>query len=122
MPTASEQIFLGRDQVLQLDGTELKGVREVDVEIDTTSIDITPWTSAWRSQMPVIGDATIRVLIYWVSIWESVSAKLLKTPPEPVTLSVTNAFSWRVLPVSVRAQQPINGVQSWEVTFKPYWY
>lgn len=122
MPTASEQIVLGRDQVLTLDGVALEGVREVDVDIDTTAIDVTPWNHNWRSHLPIVGDGTIRVLIYWISTWEAVAAKLLKTPPEPMTLAVSNAFAWRVLPVNVRAQQPITGVQAWEVTFKPYWF
>lgn len=122
MSLLTEQIVLGRNQVLTLDGAALEGVREVDVEIDTTSIDVTPWYGSWRSHLPVLGDASLRILVYWKSTWESIAPKIQQHPPVPVTLSVSNAFSWKVLVSGVRVQQPIAGVVAWEVTFKPYWY
>lgn len=122
MPTLSEQIVLGKDQVLTLDGVALDGVREVDVDIDTTSVDVTPWHSPWRSHLPVLGDATLRILIYWKSTWGTFAAKLLQNPPVPMTLAVSNGFVWKVLVAGIKVQQPIAGVVAWEVTFKPYWY
>lgn len=120
MPT--EQIVLGRNQTLTLDGAALDGVREVDVDIDTTTVDVTPWNGSWRSHLPVLGDATLRILIYWKSTWETFAGKLVQTPPVPMTLAVSNAFEWRVIVAGVKVQQPIAGVVAWEVTFKPYWY
>lgn len=116
MPT----IVLGRNQSLTLDGAPLNGVREVDVDIDATSIDVTPWNARWRSHLPIVGDATLRILIYHQETWNTLATKIVQLPPVPMTLSVSNAFDWRVLVSTVKVVQPINGVVAWEITFKPY--
>lgn len=122
MPAVTQKVKLGRDQVLSLDGVVLEGVREVDVEIDTTTIDVTPWNGTWRSHFPVVGDATIRLLIYWKENWDALAAKLMTSPPQAVVLEVSNGFTWRCVPTGVKVAQPIAGVLSWEVTLKPYWF
>lgn len=120
MPT----YVLGRDQVLTLNGSTLFGVREVDVDIETKTVDITAWNHRYGSTLPVSLDATIRLLIYGKDEWQSVRGIFDQHPPQPVTLGVTNGWSTdiRCLPVSAKITQPIAGVVAWEVTFRAYSY
>lgn len=119
---ATTKVLLGKNQILKLDGAALEGVREVDVDIDERTVDITPWNSQYASTLPVVADATLRLLIYWPEDFAKVQAKFMKWPVEPVTISVTNAYTIRCLPVSVKVVQPISGVVAWEVTFRAYSY
>lgn len=120
MPSVLDKVRLGRDQVLTLDGVVLEGVREVDIEVDTRTVDITSWEHANASTLPVLRDATLRLLIYWLEDWEKIKDKINAHPPEPVVLGVSNAYDIRCVPTAVKIAQPIAGVMAWEVTFKPY--
>lgn len=120
--STSNKVRLGRDQVLTLDGTVLKGIREVDVDVDTRTVDITPWNSRFASTIPVVMDATVRLLIYWKEDWESIESKMFADPIEPVVLGITNAFSIKCIPAGARVTQPIQGVVAWEVTLRAYSY
>lgn len=122
MPGQQQKVKLGRDQVLSLDGVVLEGVREVDVDVDSRTVDVTPWSSQYASTLPLVLDGTIRLLIYWKEDWDKVNAKLHKFPPQPIQLAVSNFFTIRCLPVSAKVMQPIAGVLAWEVTLKAYSY
>lgn len=118
----ANKVILGRDQVLTLDGTPLEGVRELDIDVDTRTVDITPWNSRYASTMPICVDATLRVLIYWKEDWGRIATKMFANPPQPMTLSATNAFSVKCMAVGVKVVQPIQGVVAWEVTLRAYSY
>lgn len=119
MPT-SAKVKLGRDQVLLLDGTVLEGVREVDVEIDARTVDLTSWSAQYSSTMPVCMDATIRLLIYWRENWALLADKFKPGGPYPVILAISNACAIKCVPTGVKVMQPIHGVLAWEVTLRPY--
>lgn len=121
MPTLNK-IRLGRDQVLTLDGVVLEGVREVDVELDSRTVDITPWDGQYASTLPLVLDATLRLLIYWTEDYQKVASKFHKFPPQPVMLGISSVATIRCLPVNVKVVEPINGVVAWEVTFRAYSY
>lgn len=120
MPTT--KVKLGRDQVITLDGVTLEGVRDVDVDIDVATHDVTSWWHGWKSTLPVAADATIRVLIYWEENYDDFHSKLNKHPPEPMTLAMSNVGSVPCVPVKVAVKEPIAGVVAWEVTLKLYTY
>lgn len=119
MPT---KVKLGRDQVLSLDGTVLEGVRELDVDIDMTTQDITSWNHAWKSTLPLSADCTVKVLIYWKDDYDSFWGKFNKHPPQPLKLAISNVGSVQVLPAKIAVKQPMQGVLAWEVTLRMYDY
>lgn len=118
MPT----IKLGRDQVLTLDGIPLEGVRDLDLDVDMSTHDVTSWWHGWKSTLPLAGDVTVKVLIYWKDNYDYFDDKLNKHPPDPMTLGISNAYSVKCMPVKVVIKQPIAGVLAWEVTLKLWTY
>lgn len=119
---ATTKVLLAKNQKVTFDGATLEGVREVDVDIDERTVDITPWNSEFASTLPVVADATLRLLIYWPEDWEKVKAKFMVWPVQPVMVGVTNAYTIKCLPVSVKVTQPIQGVVAWDCTFRAYSY
>lgn len=118
MPTTT--ILLGKNQKVSLDGQALDGVREIDIEVETRTVDVTPWNSPNASTLPLLADATVRMLIYTVEDWGKVKAKFLKWPPQRIQMSVTNAYDVPCLPVGVKVVGPINGVVAYEVVLRLY--
>lgn len=118
----STKVKLGRDQVLTLDGIALEGVREMDVDIEMSTQDVTAWWHGWKSTLPLAGDVTVKVLIYWKENYDDFAAKLNKHPPEPMTLGITNVGTVDCLPTNVGIKQPLTGVLAWEVTLKLWTY
>lgn len=119
MPTT---IVLGRDQSLTLDGVVLEGTREFDIDIDLQAHDVTHWSHSWKSSLPVAGDLTCKLLIYWKDNYATFAAKLNKHPPEPMTLAITNAYTFGCVVTKVGIKGPINGVMAWEVELKLWAY
>lgn len=118
----STKVKLGRDQVLLLDGIALEGVRELDVDIDMSTHDVTAWWHGWKSTLPLAADVTCKVLIYWKENYDDFAGKLNKHPPEQMTLGISNVFNVDCVPVKVTVKQPIAGVLAWEVTLKMWTY
>lgn len=115
-------VKLGKDQSISLDGVVLEGVREFDLDIDMQTHDVTAWWHNWRSTLPVLGDVTVRVLIYWGETYEFFAEKLNKVPPEPMRFFITNVGSCECVPTKVSIKQPIDGVLAWDVTLKLWTY
>lgn len=122
MPTNTTKIKLGRDQELRLDGEILEGVRELDLDVTSKTMDVTSWKDSLASTLVVAADVSIRVLIYWLKDYQRIEAKYLLHPPEAMSMSISNFGTFRVVPEKIRGGQPINGVVSWEVTFKTFLY
>lgn len=116
------KIKLGRDQVLTLDGVALEGVRELDLDVDAETQEITAPHHAWKSWLPIAYDVTVKVLIYWKDNYDNFADKLDEQPPSPLKLGVSNVGEVWVLPAKVSIKQPIQGVLAWEVELKPYWF
>jgi hypothetical protein len=116
------QVKLGRDQVLKLDGVVLEGVRELDVDMDMSTHDVTSWWHGWKSTLPIAQDATIKVLIYWAENYADFNGKFNVHPPQPMTLEISNVGSGDFVPVKVSVKQPLQGVLAWEVTLKLWTY
>jgi hypothetical protein len=121
MPSTTK-VKLGRDQVLTLDGVILEGVRELEFDITSKTMDVTSWLHSLSSTLVLAADISIRVLIYWPEDYQRIAAKYLLHPPEAMTMNITNFGTFRVVPENIRGGQPIDGVVSWEVTFKSYLY
>lgn len=115
------KVKLGRDQTLSLDGSVLDGVREVDIDIDYRTVDATSFEHNVASTLPLVADASIRVLIYWKDNYDLFDAKFNLHPPQPMTLAISNCPTIRCVPVKVAIKQPIAGVLAWEVTLKPFY-
>lgn len=116
------KIKLGRDQVLTLDGVGLEGVRELEVDIDMATHDITSWNHQWKSVLPIAADATINVLIYWQENYDDFWAKFNQHPPQRMTLGISNVATFWCIPTKVSVKQPIAGVMAWDVELKLYSY
>jgi len=121
MPTTTK-VKLGRDQVLTLDGTALDGVRELEFDVDSRTVDVTSWEHSLASTLVLAADISIRVLIYWQEDYLRIAAKYLTHPPQPMTMNISNFGEFRVVPEKIRGGQPIAGVVSWEVTFRSFLY
>lgn len=119
MPT---NIKLGRDQVLTLDGVILEGVRELEVDIDAKTFEVTSYEHPWASTLTLTRDITVKLLVYWQSNYDAFAAKFYSDVPTPMSLGISNVGSVRCMPVKVSIKQPISGVMAWEVTLKSHWY
>lgn len=118
----STKVKLGRDQTISLDGVVLEGVRELDVDLDMSTHDVTAWWHDWKSTLPLAADATVKVLIYWQENYDDFYRKFNKHPPERMELSISNVGFVPCVPVKVSVKQPIAGVLAWEVTLKLWTY
>lgn len=116
------KVKLGRDQVLTLDGVVLEGVRELDVDMDMSTQDVTAWWHGWKSTLPLAQDATVKVLIYWQENYDDFAAKFNVHPPDPMTFGIGGVGSGDFVPVKVAVKQPLDGVLAWEVTLKLWTY
>lgn len=119
MPTT---VVLGRDQSLTLDGVVLEGTREFEIDIDMKTADVTAWHHKWTETLPLVGDVTIKLLIYWKDNYSNFDDKLNKHPAERMKLEVSNAGTFYCVPTQVGIKGPINGVMAWDVTLKLYSY
>jgi hypothetical protein len=117
----SAKVKLGRDQTLSLDGAVLEGVREVDVDIDMKTQEVTSYWHDVSSTLPISVDATVKLLIYWADDWNQIASKFNQHPPQAVTLAISNGPTIRCVPVKASIKQPIAGVLAWEVTLKPFY-
>lgn len=122
MSTTTTKIKLGRDQVIRLDGTPLEGVREVDFDLTSKTVDVTSWLDNRASTLAICEDVSVRVLIYWEEDYQRIKNKWNRHPPQPMDLDITNFGTYRMVPESVKGGQPIAGVVSWEVTFRSHIY
>lgn len=115
-------VKLGRDQVLMLDGTVLEGVRELDIDIDMATHDVTSWWHDWKSTLPIAADATVKVLVYWKENYDDFYDKFNRHPTEPMRLTISNVGGGDFVPVKIAVKQPLQGVLAWEVTLKLWTY
>jgi hypothetical protein len=122
MSTTTTKIKLGRDQVITLDGTPLEGVREVDFDLTSKTVDITSWVDDTTSTLPLHQDLSVRMLIYWQEDYDRIYEKWNKHPPEPMDVDISAFGKYRMVPESIKGGQPIAGVVSWEVTFRSHIY
>lgn len=116
-------VRLGRDQTISLDGVVLEGTREFDIDIDMATHDVTSWWHGWKSTLPIAGDVTIRLLIYWGDTYgNNIADKLNQHPPERMDMSITNVGVAPCVPTKVTVKTPIDGVMAWDVTLKLWTY
>jgi hypothetical protein len=116
------KVKLGRDQTLTLDGVPLAGVREVDIQVDMQSQDVTAFDHSTTSTLPVRQDVTVRTLIYHKQDYDVIRGKFSLTTPTPALLGISNVASAKFVPVSVKIVQPVDGVMAWDVTWKIWNY
>lgn len=116
------RVKLGKDQTILVDGAALEGTREIDIDFDLRTTDITAWDSQWASTLGTTFDATIKLTIYFADDYAVLEPKLLEHPPAPLALTISNVGVLYCLPVAVKITQPINGVLAWEVTLRLHSY
>jgi hypothetical protein len=116
------RILLGRNQTVSIDGQTAEGTREVDIDIGGKTFDITSWEHKFSSTLVVSTDVTIKLLIYWKENFDKFANKFNVHPPERMTLGISGAGSWPVIPSSITIKQPIAGTVAWEVTCKLFIY
>lgn len=120
--SVTANVKLGKDETVSLDGTTLLGVREVDFELTSKTHDITSWTDSRSSTLTILEDVSIRVLVYWRSDYDRIYQKWNKHPPQAMQINFGAGSSYWVVPESIKGGQPIDGVVSWEVTFRSHIY
>lgn len=99
-----------------------EGTRELDVDIDAKTCDVTGPAHGWASTLALAKDITVKVLIYWQANYDSFASKFYGDELQPVELGITNVGTLKAIPVKVSIKQPIDGVMAWEVTFKNWAY
>lgn len=118
MPT----ILLGRNQTLSLDGSVLEGTREIDIDVQSKTVDVTGWDHVLASTLTLSQDITIKLVVYGQEDHLRINSGLSVEPPQPMNISVSNLGSADFVPVSVRITPSITGVVAWEWTFKSWNY
>jgi hypothetical protein len=114
MPT----YVLGRDQTVSIDGSLSTGTREVEVDIAGRTMDLTG-VDHYTSSTLVLGmDVTAKLLVYDPDIYSSLVSKMVSFPPQTVALDISGAGQGKFVIEKIAAKQPIDGVSSWEITFK----
>ena len=116
------KVKLGKDQTISIDGTLLEGTREVDIDLELKTHDISSWDHAFASTFGTSLDATARLTIYWKEDYDRLHSKLTQHPPSPLAVNISNVGTVYCLPVSVRVTQPINNVLAWEVVLRMHSY
>lgn len=99
-----------------------EGTRELDVDIDAKTVDVTNFGHAWISTLPLAKDVTVKVLIYWANNYDKFATKFYADVPQPLDLGITNVGTMKAMPVKVTIKQPLVGVMAWEVTLKLWNY
>jgi len=116
------KVKLGKDQTISVDGSVLAGTREVEVEFNLKTTEITSWNHQWASTLATTRDATIKLTIYWAEDYASIAPKLNQHPPVPMTVFISNVGTLYCVPTAVKIVQPISGVVAWEVTLQMHCY
>jgi hypothetical protein len=98
------------------------GTREFDVQLEMQEADATGWTHEQRSTLPVANSKTVRVLIYWQDAYAKVAAKYNQHPPRKMSLTISGCGSIDVVPTSIKIGHPVDGIVTWDCTFKSWNY
>jgi hypothetical protein len=115
------QVILGRDQTASIDGVELVGTKDFQVDIEGITTDVTPPGHAWTSTLVVGADVTITINILWADNYEKFRAKFNQHPPQPMLLTISNVCAeLPVIMTGVPIAIPIAGLMSWQVKLKPW--
>ncbi len=116
------KVKLGKDQTISIDGALLEGTREVEVDFNLKTTEVTSWEHQWTSTLGTAFDATIKLTIYWKEDYDVLHSKLTTHPPTPVAVAISNVGTIYCLPTAVRIVQPIDGVLAWDVTLQMHSY
>lgn len=116
------KVKLGKDQTIAIGGELLKGTREVEIDFNLKTTEVTSWDHQWASTLGTAFDATIKLTIYWKEDYDAIRPKLTQHPPTPLEVSISNVGTIYCLPTAVRIVQPISGVLAWDVTLQMHSY
>jgi hypothetical protein len=116
------RVELGHNQTLRVNDTALQGVREVDVEMSTRTIDITGWNHKYASTLPTVIDASLTVTLYYPNEVGQFWTNLRTHPKEPMTLQIDGLVRGPFVVSGIKIGCPMGGVVPHEVTFKQYCY
>lgn len=116
------KVKLGKDQIISLGGAALEGTREVEIDFNLKTTDITAWNHQYASTLGTSFDAAIKLTIYWKQDYDTLHPKLTQHPPTPLQVVISNVGTIYCLPTAVRIVQPISGVLAWEVTLQMHSY
>ncbi len=116
------KVKLGKDQTISVDGAALEGTREVEIDFNLKTTEVTSWDHQYASTLGTSFDVTIKLTIYWADDYDVLHPKLTTHPPTPLEVVISNVGTIYCLPTAVRIVQPINGVLAWEVTLQMHSY
>ena len=116
------KVKLGKDQTISIDGVVLEGTRDVEIDLDVKTTEVTSWDHQYASTLGTGFDATLKLVIYWKEDYDLLRPKMTEHPPAPLEVAISNVGTIYCLPVSARITQPIAGVLGWEVTLRMHSY
>jgi len=118
----SSRIRLGHKQVLTVDGVALEGVRELDLDVSTRSVEVTGWASPWASYLPAVIDPSLTVTLYYPEEMNVFWTNLKSPVKSALTIAVSGLFSGRFVVSGIAVGCPMGGVVPHQVTLKQFAY
>ena len=115
------KVRLARKQPITVDGVVLNGTRDFDLDLDLDAVDVTPWDSAFRGELPLTEAIGITLQILHDEDVQVFYAKWNKFPPQPLVVSV-DGLTANFLVHKIKAGYPFSGAIGYEVTLKRWPY
>jgi predicted secreted protein len=116
---------LGLNCTLTVDGTVVKGAKDVTVNLEGSEVDVTPRGATWKQTQLALKEATIEAEIHAIDDADTVSAigSILSAYSGGSTISVSAAagghtVSGEFYVTKVSRKEPLEDVVSYSVTFK----
>jgi len=111
------KVRLARSQSITVNGRVLLGTRDFDIDVDSDSVDVTPWDSDYRGEMPLTEMTTITLQVYHQEEVGLFMAAWNQFPPLPLTVSVVGASANFVIQ-KLKISGQFNGLVVYEVVLK----
>lgn len=108
--------YLGRDQTVTVDNV-MAGVREIELEVASKSTNVTAFDEEWETTLVLSRRVRVRLTALTKDVFDVVWPKFNSHPPQTLSISITNVGTVTVVPVSVTAGVPINGLLTWDMEF-----
>jgi hypothetical protein len=81
------KVLLARNQSISVNGRVLLGTRDFDIDVDSDAVDVTPWDSGFRGEMPLTEMTTITLQVYHLDEVALFMAAWNQFPPQPLLRS-----------------------------------
>jgi len=115
------KVLLARNQSISVNGRVLLGTRDFDIDVDSDAVDVTPWDSGFRGEMPLTEMTTITLQVYHLDEVALFMAAWNQFPPQPLTVSVIGATANFVIQ-KLKISGQFSGLIAYEVVLKLWPY